>query len=87
MSLLLKTLEILVDRHIRDDVLGKSPLHINQHGYQSGKSTDTALNSVVSTIEKALELRKLSLEIFLISRGLERSNKLSAAQSWGYAFF
>ena len=30
---LLKTLERLVDRHIRDDVLGKNPLHINQNAY------------------------------------------------------
>ena len=44
-SFLLKTLQRLVDRHIRDGMLGKNPLHINQHAYQSGKSTDIALNS------------------------------------------
>ena len=59
-----KTLERLVDRHIRDDVLGRNPLHINQHAYQSGKSTDTVLNSVVSTIKKALETQKIALGPF-----------------------
>ena len=58
-SFLLKPLERLVDRHIRDDVLGRNPLQINQHAYQSGKSTDTALNSVVSTNEKALQTKGL----------------------------
>ena len=60
---LLKTLDRLVDMHIRDDVLGRNPLHINQHAYQSGKSTDTALNSVVST--KALQAQKIALGAFL----------------------
>jgi hypothetical protein len=64
-SFLLKTLERLVDRHIRDDVFGRNPLYINQHAYQSGKSTDTALNSVVSTIEKALQTQEIALEAFL----------------------
>ena len=63
-SFLLKTLERLVDRHIRDDLLGKNPLHINQHAYQSGKSTDTALNSVISTIEKAHQKQEIALGAF-----------------------
>jgi hypothetical protein len=48
-----------------DDVSGRSPLHINQHSYQSGKSTDTALNSEVSTIEKALQTQEIVLGTFL----------------------
>ena len=63
---LMKTLDRLVDRHIGDDVLGRNPLHINQHAYQSGKSTDTALKSVVSTIEKCFKLGKLPWELFFI---------------------
>ena len=31
MSLFLKTVERLVDRHIRDDILTEYPMHINQH--------------------------------------------------------
>ena len=36
-SFLLKTLERLIDRYKRDDVLERNPLHINQHANQSGK--------------------------------------------------
>jgi hypothetical protein len=50
-SFLLKTMEKLVDRHIRDDVLRIHPLHLNQHAYQKGKSTETALYNVVTRIE------------------------------------
>jgi hypothetical protein len=38
-SFLLKTMEKLVDRHIRGGVLKEHPLHRNQHAYQTGKST------------------------------------------------
>lgn len=37
-SFILKTLERLIDFCIRDEV--KYPLHVNQHAYQAGKSTD-----------------------------------------------
>ena len=63
------TLERLVDRHIRNDVLERNPLHINQHAYQSGKSTDTALNSVVSNIEKALQTQEIEMGAFLDIEG------------------
>jgi Reverse transcriptase (RNA-dependent DNA polymerase). len=68
-SFLLKTLERLVDRHIRDDVLERCLLHINQHAYQSGKSAITALNSVVSTTDKALQTQEIALGAFLDIRG------------------
>jgi hypothetical protein len=38
-SFLLKTMERLVDRYLRDEALVQSPLHPNQHAYQAGKST------------------------------------------------
>jgi len=41
-SFLLKTLERLVDRFLRDEVLVSKPLHPNQHAYQAGKSVETA---------------------------------------------
>lgn len=43
-SFLLKALERLLDFYIRGDVLKKFPLHVKQHAYQVGKSTDTALH-------------------------------------------
>ena len=47
MSFILKTLEKLLDRHIRGGVLVGKPLHLNQFAYKAGMSTDTALYQVV----------------------------------------
>jgi Reverse transcriptase (RNA-dependent DNA polymerase). len=80
-SFLLKTLERLVDRHIRDDVLGRNPLHINQHAYQSGKSTDTGLNSVVNTIEKVLQTQEFALGAFLDIEGAFDRTSIEAISS------
>ena len=49
MSFILKTLEKLLDRHIRGGVLVGNSLHQNQFAYRSGMSTDTALYQVVHT--------------------------------------
>jgi Reverse transcriptase (RNA-dependent DNA polymerase). len=68
-SFLLQTLERLVNRHTRNDVLGRNPLHNNQHAYQLGISTDTELNSVVSTTEKALQTQEIALGAFLDIKG------------------
>jgi hypothetical protein len=46
-SFLLKTMDRLVDRFIRDEALIASPLHPNQHAYQAGKSTETALHQLI----------------------------------------
>jgi hypothetical protein len=43
MSFILKTLEKLIDRHIRDGVLVSKPIHQNQFAYRVGMSTETAL--------------------------------------------
>jgi len=37
-SFVLKTMERLVDRFLRDEILALQPLHPNQHAYQAGKS-------------------------------------------------
>jgi hypothetical protein len=50
-SFFLKTMEELVDRHIRDSASRKYPLHRNQHAYQIGKSTETTLHNVVTWTE------------------------------------
>jgi hypothetical protein len=42
-SFLLKSMEKLVDRHVRGSAFKEYPLHLNQHAYQIGKSTETAL--------------------------------------------
>jgi hypothetical protein len=64
-SFLFKTMENLLDRHIRDSALKKYPLHRNKHAYQTGKSTETALHGVVTSIENAIEHKDIVLGAFL----------------------
>ena len=45
---MLKTMEKLVERHIRDEILMLHPLHRYQFVYQLEKSTDTALHYVIT---------------------------------------
>jgi len=68
-SFLLKTLERLIDRYIRDSVLLVHPLQKNQHAYQPGKSTETALHSLVTRIERTLERQEYALAVFLDIEG------------------
>jgi hypothetical protein len=64
-SFLRKTMERLVDRHLRDETLVLSPLHPNQHAYQAGKSTETALHQLVVRVDKTLDQRHTALGVFL----------------------
>jgi hypothetical protein len=50
-SILLKKIGKLVDRHNRDGAMRKFPLHLTQHAYQTGKSTETALHNVTMANE------------------------------------
>jgi hypothetical protein len=68
-SFLLKTLERLVDRYLRDEVLALKPLHPNQHAYQAGKSVETALHQPVVRVEKALDQQEVVLGAFLDIEG------------------
>ena len=54
MSFILKTLEKLLDRHIRGGVLVEKSLHQNQFAYTAGMSTGTAHFKVVQRLEKCL---------------------------------
>jgi hypothetical protein len=56
----------LVNIHIRDDILKGYPSHRNQHAYQSGKNTETALhNTVTRTDDHSLTQRELLAEFNL----------------------
>ena len=44
---LLKTMDRLVDRYLREVALALVPLHPNQHAYQAGKSVKIARHLVV----------------------------------------
>jgi len=68
-SFLLKTMERLVDRFLRDEILVLRPLHPNQQTYQAGKSVETALHQLVVWVEKALDQQEIALGIFLDIEG------------------
>jgi hypothetical protein len=68
-SFLLKTMEKLLDRFIRDEMAGFSPLHPNQHAYQAGKSTETALRQLLVRAEKVLDQKETALVVFLDIEG------------------
>jgi len=69
MSFLLKTLERLVDRYLRDGPLQDMPLHRSQHAYQAGKSTESALHHLVTEVETALSRRHYALGTFFDIEG------------------
>jgi hypothetical protein len=60
-SFMLKTMDKLVDRHIRGKILGLRPLHRYQFVYEPGRSTETAVHHVNTHITA-----KLHLELFYI---------------------
>jgi hypothetical protein len=49
--------------------LKEYPLHRNQHAYQIGKSTETALHNVVTHTENAIEHKDIALGEFLDTEG------------------
>jgi hypothetical protein len=65
LSLLLKTMEQLVDGYIRGDVMRIQPLHRNQFTYQAGRSTETAPHNIVMQSENAVAYKETALETFL----------------------
>lgn len=64
-SFMLKMLERIIDRYIRDVPLKKKPLHSKQHAYIAGKSVDSAIHNVVWKIEKALNGKQQALGCFI----------------------
>jgi hypothetical protein len=66
---LLKTMERLVDRYLRDEALAIVPLHPYQYAYQAGKSVETALHQHVVWVEKALDQQEIALGAFLDIEG------------------
>jgi hypothetical protein len=74
-SFLLKTMEKLVDTHIKGGALRIHPLHRNQRAYQTGKSTDTALHNAVTRTEYATEHKNIALGTFLdIDEAFDRTS-------------
>jgi len=78
MSFILKTLEKLLDRHIKDGVLVERPLHQNQFAYRAGMSTETALFQVVHRLEKSLNHKEIVVGTFLDIEGAFDNTSFSA---------
>jgi hypothetical protein len=69
MSVILKTLEKLLDRHIRGGVLAEKPQHQNQVAYRAGMYTETALFQVIHRLEKSLNHKEIALGAFMDIEG------------------
>ena len=69
-SFLLKTMERIIDQHIRTGPLKRFPLHETQHAYQKSKSCETALHDLVSRIEVALDCKIFAFGTFLDVEGV-----------------
>jgi hypothetical protein len=78
MSFLRKTLEKLLDRHIKDGALVEKPLHQNQFAYRASMSTETALLQVVRRLEKPLNHKEIVLGAFLDIEGAFDNTYLNA---------
>ena len=68
-SFLLKTMERLVDRFLRDETSAFTPLHPNQHAYQAGNSVETFLHQLVVRDKKALDQQHTAPGVFLDTEG------------------
>ena len=68
-SFVLKTVERLVDRYIRDKILTVKPLHSDQHAYRAGHSTETALSKAVNLIEDQMNLKGFAIGTFMDIEG------------------
>ena len=68
-SFLLKTMERLVDRCLREEALAFVPLHPNEHAYPAGKSEETALNQLIVRVEKVPDPQETILGVFLDIEG------------------
>jgi hypothetical protein len=69
MSAILKTLEKILDRHIRGGVLVEKPLHQIQFAYRAGMSTETAVFQVIHRLENTLKHKEIALGAFLYIEG------------------
>lgn len=68
-SVILKRMEKLVDRHIRDSYLTVKNLSNDQHAFRGGRSTDSALHALIYDVEKAMHSKESALCVFLDIEG------------------
>ncbi len=80
-SFLLKTLERLCDRKLREGALSKVPMHENQHAYSQGKSTESALHAVVDRVEGAIKDKSMCLGTFIDIEGAFDKTKFASIRA------
>ena len=68
-TFMIKIMERVILWHINQNHLKISPLSDNQHAFRSGRSTETALTSLVTQIEEGLEKKEYALGVFLDIQG------------------
>jgi Reverse transcriptase (RNA-dependent DNA polymerase) len=68
-SFLLKTLEKLIDLHIRLQHLKRHSLHPKKFAYQAGKSTVSALHHLVRKVENVIRHKEVTLTAFIDIEG------------------
>ncbi|GJQ77480.1 hypothetical protein Trydic_g20871 [Trypoxylus dichotomus] len=77
-SFLLKTLEKIIDKHLRDSALSRLSLHENQYAYKSGKSCEQAIHELARRAEIAFRHKEIALATFLdIEGAFDRASFLS----------
>ncbi|WP_333764964.1 reverse transcriptase domain-containing protein [Streptomyces sp. IBSBF 2390] len=76
-SFLLKTLERILDEHIRN-LFKPELISFSQHAYTKGKSVETALHETIRTIESSIEFSQYTLAAFLDIEGAFNNVKLEA---------
>ncbi len=68
-SFCFKTLERLVLWHLEQTTFRRKPIHVKQHAFRKGHSTEVALSQVADRIEKAIYNNKIALAAFLDIEG------------------
>lgn len=68
-SFMLKGLEKMVDRYIKDFLSSNSPISRDQHAFQEGKSTETALHTLTTLIEESIAQKEFAICTFLDIEG------------------
>lgn len=58
-------MEKVLERYKWDKALAIISIHETQHAYRRGKSTETALSSLIDKVEKALREQQQALYVFL----------------------
>ncbi len=69
-----------MDRFLREVTMTRHPLQESQHAYQGGKSTETALNSLVTKIECSMQEKQFALAVFIDIQGAFDSTTFAAIQ-------